>query len=111
MFKKNCTIGVGWLPLSPAPNVVKKVLYSLFSQVLPAIHLESPLETHVIKKRSLDQQLRIKLYYDESVYRYNLNHSPKHTDQNKSRGFQIILYFIVYIQCCVGCAAVDDIVV
>ena len=22
-----------------------------------------------------------------------------------------ILYFIVYIQCCVGCAAVDDIVV
>ena len=24
---------------------------------------------------------------------------------------QTILYFIVYIQCCVGCAAVDDIVV
>ena len=40
--------------------------------MLPAIHLENPLETHVIKKRSLDQQLRIKLYYDESVYRFNI---------------------------------------
>ena len=35
-------------------------------QVLPSIHLEAP---HEIRKRSLDQQLRIKLYYDESVYR------------------------------------------
>ena len=37
---------------------------------MPAIHLEDPSEVHVIKKRSLDQQLRIKLYYDESVYRF-----------------------------------------
>ena len=38
--------------------------------MLPAIHLEDPSDVHVIKKRSLDQQLRIKLYYDESVYRF-----------------------------------------
>ena len=29
-------------------------------------HLE---EHHVVRKRSLDQNLRIKLYYDESVYK------------------------------------------
>ena len=43
--------------------------------MLPAIHLEKPSETHIIKKRSLDQQLRIKLYYDESVYRFNIRFS------------------------------------
>ena len=47
-------------------------------QILPTIHLEeSPV--HEIRKRSLDENLRIKLYYDESVYRltkeqYNLIH-------------------------------------
>ena len=39
-------------------------------QVLPTIHLEEEEDHHTIRKRSLDQQLRIKLYYDESVYRY-----------------------------------------
>ena len=48
----------------------RKVNSNISSQVLPAIHLENPSEVHVIKKRSLDQQLRIKLYYDESVYRF-----------------------------------------
>eukprot|EP00092_Neocalanus_flemingeri_P003715 GFUD01003992.1.p1 GENE.GFUD01003992.1~~GFUD01003992.1.p1 ORF type:complete len:686 (+),score=117.35 GFUD01003992.1:50-2107(+) len=45
-------------------------------EVLPAIHLE---EAHEVRKRSIDENLRIKLYYDESVYRltkqqYNLIH-------------------------------------
>ena len=48
----------------------RKVDSIISSQVLPAIHLEDPADVHVIKKRSLDQQLRIKLYYDESVYRF-----------------------------------------
>ena len=48
----------------------RKVKSIIHPQVLPAIHLEDPSEVHVIKKRSLDQQLRIKLYYDESVYRF-----------------------------------------
>ena len=48
----------------------RKVNSIIYLQVLPAIHLEDPSEVHVIKKRSLDQQLRIKLYYDESVYRF-----------------------------------------
>ena len=49
---------------------VEKVNSIIHLQVLPAIHLEEPSDVHVIKKRSLDQQLRIKLYYDESVYRF-----------------------------------------
>jgi len=45
-------------------------------EVLPTIHLE---EAHEVRKRSIDENLRIKLYYDESVYRltkqqYNLIH-------------------------------------
>merc|ERR1719410_1380794 len=45
-------------------------------QVLPTVHLE---EAHEVRKRSAEQELRIKLYYDESVYRltkqqYNLIH-------------------------------------
>ena len=47
-------------------------------QVLPSIHLADP-DDHHVHKRSVDQPLRIKLYYDESVYRltkqqYNLIH-------------------------------------
>ena len=30
------------------------------------VHLE---EHHVLRKRSIDQNLRIKLYYDDSVYK------------------------------------------
>lgn len=37
-------------------------------QILPTISLE---EAHQVRKRSIDQNLRIKLYYDESVYRLN----------------------------------------
>ena len=49
---------------------------SLCTQVLPTVHLE---EAHEVRKRSAEQELRIKLYYDESVYRltkqqYNLIH-------------------------------------
>jgi len=45
-------------------------------EVLPSIHLDEP---HEVRKRSIDENLRIKLYYDESVYRltkqqYNLIH-------------------------------------
>ena len=40
--------------------------FSPHLQVLPTIHLEEP---HEVRKRSVDQNLRIKLYYDESVYR------------------------------------------
>ena len=38
----------------------------LFLQILPTVHLE---DHHVIKKRAVNQPLRIKLYYDPSVYR------------------------------------------
>ena len=38
----------------------------LFSFQVIHVHLE---EEHVVKKRSLNQNLRIKLYYDESVYK------------------------------------------
>ena len=37
-------------------------------QILPTISLE---ESHEVRRRSIDQNLRIKLYYDESVYRLN----------------------------------------
>ena len=37
-------------------------------QILLTISLE---ESHVVRRRSIDQNLRIKLYYDESVYRLN----------------------------------------
>ena len=49
-------------------------------QVLPTISLEETDQAvHEVKRRSVDQNLRIKLYYDESVYRltkeqYNLIH-------------------------------------
>jgi hypothetical protein len=35
--------------------------------VIRDVHIEPP---HVVKKRSIDQPLRILLYYDESVYRW-----------------------------------------
>lgn len=38
-----------------------------FFQVIRGVHLE---DKHVIRKRSLDQPLRILLYYDESVFRW-----------------------------------------
>lgn len=37
----------------------------LYFQVIH-VHLE---DHHVVKKRSINQNLRIKLYYDESVYK------------------------------------------
>ena len=41
-------------------------------QVLPTISLEESEEAaHQVRRRSADQNLRIKLYYDESVYRLN----------------------------------------
>lgn len=36
-------------------------------QVLHGVHLEP---VHVMKRRSLDQQLRVKIYYDTSVYKW-----------------------------------------
>ena len=35
-------------------------------QVIHDVHIEP---AHIVKKRSLDQPLRILLYYDDSVYR------------------------------------------
>ena len=37
------------------------------SQVIHGVHLGEP--EHIIKKRSIDQPLRILMFYDESVYR------------------------------------------
>lgn len=43
------------------------VFISGLSQVVHGVHLGP---AHLIRKRSLDNPLRILLYYDESVYRY-----------------------------------------
>ena len=40
-------------------------------QILPTISLEDSESGHEVRRRSADQNLRIKLYYDESVYRLN----------------------------------------
>jgi hypothetical protein len=36
-------------------------------QVIHDVHIEP---AHIVRKRSIDQPLRILLYYDESVYRF-----------------------------------------
>ncbi|CAH2083492.1 unnamed protein product [Euphydryas editha] len=36
------------------------------SQVIRGVHIEPP---HIVKKRSIDQPLRISIFYDHSVYR------------------------------------------
>ncbi len=39
------------------------------TQIIHGVHLESE---HVMKRRSLDQRLRVKIYYDTSVYKYTI---------------------------------------
>lgn len=43
------------------------ICFFLTFQVIHGVHIESP---HIMRKRSVNQPLRILLYYDESVYRY-----------------------------------------
>lgn len=42
------------------------IVYVFIFQVLHDVHIEP---AHIMKKRSVNQSLRILLYYDESVYR------------------------------------------
>ena len=45
-------------------SILDYILHFIFQ--VQHVHLE---EHHVVRKRSIDQNLRIKLYYDESVYK------------------------------------------
>jgi len=46
-------------------DLIKNSIHFFFQ--VQHVHLE---DHHVVRKRSIDQNLRIKLYYDESVYKW-----------------------------------------